>query len=120
MWACNPKVPGPGIKQFYESYKKKWGKECSRGIEPYVYAGLQIIEQAVEKVGDLDRSKIRDVIAKETFNTIVGPLSFADQLLRSFPGDVGQWQKGEFEVVMPKEKRTAQPVYPKPKWPIAK
>ena len=33
------------------------------------------------------------------------------------PGEIGQWQKGVFEVIDPGEKRTAPPEYPKPPWP---
>jgi branched-chain amino acid transport system substrate-binding protein len=29
---------------------------------------------------------------------------------------VGQWQKGEFEVVWPAERATAKAVVPKPNW----
>jgi len=120
MDAYNPKMAPPAGKKFYESYKKKWGKECNRGTEVFAYAALQFIEQAVEKVGDFDRPKIRDVIAKDTFNTVVGPMSFVDQYSTNLQADVGQWQKGEFEALMPKDKRTVKVEYPKPKWPSSK
>jgi branched-chain amino acid transport system substrate-binding protein len=120
MYACNPKMPGPGLKEYFETYKKKWGRELSRGTEPGCYAGLQVLEQAIAKVGDLDRTKIRDVIAKDTFNTIIGPVNFVNQLSTNLMGDLGQWQNGEYEVIWPKEKRTANPIYPKPKWPSPK
>jgi branched-chain amino acid transport system substrate-binding protein len=29
---------------------------------------------------------------------------------------VGQWQKGEFEVVWPRERATARAIVPKPAW----
>jgi branched-chain amino acid transport system substrate-binding protein len=81
---------------------------------------MQIIEQAIKKVGDLNREKIRDVIATETFDTIIGPMSFKDNINQQWPGDLGQWQKGVYEVMMPKKYRTAEPMYPKPDWPKAK
>jgi len=83
-----------------------------------VWSTLQVLEQAIDKVGSLDRKKLRDVIASETFPTVMGPVKFVDQVLQEHPGHIGQWQKGEFEVVGPKEKRTGKaPVFPKPEWP---
>jgi branched-chain amino acid transport system substrate-binding protein len=116
----NKKVPAPGAKEFFDAYVKKFGKEPPRWGEASYYAGLQVIEQAIEKVGSLDRAKIRDVIAKETFTTVNGPVKFVNQSNIYFPGEAGQWQKGEYEIVGPKDKRTANPIYPKPKWPGSK
>ena len=36
------------------------------------------------------------------------------------PGQIGQWQKGVFEVIGPKDKATAEFIYPKPAWPKPK
>jgi hypothetical protein len=36
------------------------------------------------------------------------------------PGEIGQWKKGIFEVVGPKNKATAKFVYPKPPFPAPK
>jgi branched-chain amino acid transport system substrate-binding protein len=119
-WALTPKMPYPGAKEFFEGYKKMFKEEAAMGGEPAAYASLQILEQAIKKVGDLDRSKIRDVIAKDTFDTIIGPMRFEKGVNVQWPGDIGQWQKGVYEVVMPKQFRTAAPIYPKPNWPAPK
>ena len=119
-WALTPKMPYPGAKEFFEGYKKMFNEEAAMGGEPAAYASLQILEQAIKKVGDLDRTKIRDVIAKDTFDTIIGPMRFEKGVNVQWPGDIGQWQKGVYEVVMPKQFRTAAPVYPKPNWPAPK
>ena len=37
-----------------------------------VYAALQVLQQAIETVGEIDRKKIRDEIASGTFKTIWG------------------------------------------------
>jgi len=119
-WALTPKMPYPGAKEFFEGYKKMFNEEAAMGGEPAAYASLQILEQAIKKVGDLDRTKIRDVIAKDTFDTIIGPMRFEKGVNVQWPGDIGQWQKGVYEVVMPKQFRTAAPIYPKPNWPAPK
>jgi len=117
QWALTPKMPYAGAKEFFEGYKKMFNEEAAMGGEPAAYASLQILEQAIKKVGDLNREKIRDVIAKDTFDTIIGPMRFEKGVNVQWPGDIGQWQKGVYEVVMPKPFRTAAPIYPKPNWP---
>ena len=114
--AWNPKLPYPGAKEYFERHVKRWKTEPDRWGSAFAYASVQILEQAIEKVGSLDRAKIRDVIATETFPTVIGPVKFVGGFNVQSPGEIGQWQKGEFEVVAAKEKRTAAPVFPKPAW----
>jgi len=114
--AWNPKLPYPGAKAYFDRHVQKWEKEPDRWGSAFAYASLQILEQAIEEVGSLDRKKIRDVIATKTFPTVIGPVRFEGGFNVQSPGEIGQWQNGEFEVVAAKEKRTAEPIFPKPKW----
>ncbi|MBA7465981.1 hypothetical protein ES707_01153 [subsurface metagenome] len=86
---------------------------------PLYWASLEFWKQAIEKAGTLDQNKIRDIIATETFDTVLGPTWFENGLLakESHTGEIGQWQNGVFEVVGPKDKATADFIYPKPEWP---
>jgi branched-chain amino acid transport system substrate-binding protein len=90
---------------------------------PLYWAGLEFWKQAVEKAGTLNQKKIRDIMATETFNTMLGPTSYKGGLMakESHNGEIGQWQKGVFEIVgggkWPATKITAPFVYPKPAWP---
>jgi branched-chain amino acid transport system substrate-binding protein len=111
----NPKLPYPGVKEWFDRYVKKWGVEPDRWGTAGGYATCEILQKAIEIVGSLDPVKIRDVIAREKFDTVLGPVKFENQFNINYPGDVGQWQNGEFEVV-DKGKRTADPIYPKPQW----
>ncbi len=120
QWALTPKMPYPGAKEYFEAYKKKFGKEAPMGGDAGAYASLQVLEQAIQKVGSLDREKIREAIASGTFNTIMGPIKFVKNVNIQWPGDIGQWQNGVYEVMMPKQFRTAKPLFPKPKWPAPK
>ena len=92
----------------------------------FYFAALQCFEQAITEAGTLDNTKVRDVMATEHFDTILGDTWFdmtaggeGGGLLSKdcHPGQIGQWQSGEFEVIDPGEKRTAEPIYPKPAWP---
>jgi branched-chain amino acid transport system substrate-binding protein len=114
--AWNPKLPYPGAKEYFDRHVKRWGTEPDRWGSAFAYASLQILEQAIEKVGSLDRKKIRDAIATNTFPTVIGPVKFEGGFNVQSPGEIGQWQSGEFEVVAAKDKRTAKPIFPKPPW----
>lgn len=85
---------------------------------PLYWAGLEVWKQAIEKAGTLDQKKIRDIIATEKFQTVLGPTWFENGLLAKecHTGEIGQWQNGVFEVVGPKDKASATFVYPKPHW----
>ncbi len=113
----NPKLPYPGAREYFDKHTKRWNVEPDRWGSAFTYASLQVLEQTIEKTGDLDRKKIRDVIAKETFSTVIGPVKFSGGFNVHSPGEIGQWQKGEFEIVAGKDKRTAAPIFPKPAWP---
>ncbi|MFC1864166.1 amino acid ABC transporter substrate-binding protein, partial [Thermodesulfobacteriota bacterium] len=86
------------------------------------WCSLQVFQQAIERAGNFDHKKIRDIIANEKFDTILGETWFEDQMLAEecYAGQVGQWQNGIFEVVDVSPKRTAKPIYPKPPFPTSK
>ncbi len=86
---------------------------------PLYWAALEFWKQAIEKAGTLDQKVIRDIMATQKFETILGPTWFENGLMAKecHTGEIGQWQKGIFEVVGPKKHATAKFVYPKPPWP---
>ena len=105
----------PAAKAYFQAHVKKFGKEPDRWASGHAWAALQILQQAIEKVG-LDRKAIRDYVAATEFQTVVGPIRFQGSENITTPGTIGQWEKGEFEVVWPKDRATAAPVFPKPAW----
>ena len=115
MGAWNPKVPYPGAKAYFDAHVASQKKEPDRFASAFGYATLQIVEEAVGKVG-LDRAKIKAYLDSTEFTTVVGPVKFVQGLNRATPGMVGQWQKGEFEVVWPRDRGTAAANVPKPNW----
>ena len=106
----------PAAKAYFDAHVKKFGaaKEPDRWASGATWAGLEILTAAVARAG-LDRKAIRDYVAGTEHNTIIGKIRFAGSENVGTPGTVGQWQKGEFEVVWPKANATA-PVAPKPNW----
>ena len=107
--------------EFYDASIKRFGEP---GIDLwgnlYYWGSLQFFEQAIEKAGTLDQKKIRKIVATEKFNTALGPTWFDEKQRLAeecHPGEIGQWINGEWEVILPKEKATAKPIFPKPPWP---
>jgi branched-chain amino acid transport system substrate-binding protein len=101
LWAGKP-----------EDVQDPWG-------HPLYWAGLETWKQAIEKAGTLDQDKIRDLLATEHFDTVLGDTWYENGLLAKecHTGEIGQWINGVYEVVGPKEHATAEFVYPKPEWP---
>jgi branched-chain amino acid transport system substrate-binding protein len=113
----------PGAKEFADKFLARYGEQLTDWWGHILYwGGLQFWQQAVEKAGTLNQKKIRDIFATEKFNTILGATWFDENHLLAKEchlGEVGQWQKGVFEVVGPKNKATSPFLYPKPAWPAA-
>jgi branched-chain amino acid transport system substrate-binding protein len=104
-----------GAKAYFDAHVKKFNKEPDRWASGHCWAGLEIMQQAVARAG-LDRKALRDLIAKNEFNTILGPIRFEGSENASIPGTVSQWQGGDFEVVWPPARATAKIIAPKPAW----
>lgn len=115
MGAWNPRVRFPGAREYYAAHVRKFNREPDRWASAFAYASLKILEEAVGKVG-LDRAQIKAYLDATQFSTIVGPVKFVGGINRATPGMVGQWQKGEFEVVWPRARATATAIVPKPAW----
>jgi branched-chain amino acid transport system substrate-binding protein len=116
MGSWNGKT-SPSAKAYFDAHVKKFGaaKEPDRWASGATWAGLEILTAAVARVG-LDRKAIRDFVAAGTHKTILGDVRFQGSENVGVPGTVGQWQKGEFEVVWPRNRATA-PLNPsKPAW----
>ena len=110
----NPKT-SPAAKAYFDAHVKRWNKEPDRWASAHAWAGLQILEQAVAKVG-LDRKALRDYIANSEFDTIIGKIRFKNGENVSTPGVVSQWSGGEFEVVWPPDRATGPALFPKQAW----
>ncbi len=111
----NPKAKFAGAREYYDAHVKKHQKEPDRWASAFAWASLQILERCVGEVG-LDRQKIKAMLDATEFQTVAGPIKFVKGENVATPGMVGQWQKGEFDIVWPRERATGTPVVPKPGW----
>ena len=111
----NPRVKYAGAADYFAAHKATQHQEPDRWASAFVYASLQILETCVATVG-LDRRKIKDQLDTQEFQTIAGPIRFIAGVNASTPGMIGQWQKGEFEIVAPATHATGKLLFPKPRW----
>ncbi len=105
----------PEMQAYFKAHQEVTGKPADFWASGMVYATYQILEQAIEGVGELDRQKVTDYIKNNTFNTVIGPITFKNQNNDAF-WTVGQWQNGVFQGVDSTGRPGAKPVMAKPAW----
>jgi branched-chain amino acid transport system substrate-binding protein len=106
----------PALKDYLKRHKEATGQEPDRWASPITYASLQVLQQAIEKVGKVDRAAVAKEIRDGSFDTIIGKVKLKDGLLQEV-WSVGQWQNGEFYALAPTSlPGTRAAVVPKPAW----
>jgi branched-chain amino acid transport system substrate-binding protein len=101
---------GPGMKDYFERHKAvNKGQEPDRWASAATYAGLQMLQQAIEKVGEIDRAKILQEMQTGTFKTVQGDLKLAGNR-DAGAWHIGQWQGGEFYGIAPNRSGAKQPM----------
>jgi branched-chain amino acid transport system substrate-binding protein len=106
----------PPLKEYLARHKAATGQEPDRWASSITYASLQVLQQAIEKVGKADRAAVAKEIRAGTFDTIIGKVKLTDGLLQEV-WSVGQWQNGEFYGLAPTSLSGARAsVVPKPQW----
>jgi branched-chain amino acid transport system substrate-binding protein len=111
-----PTLKLPGVKEFAEKYKTKYGHEPGYHAGGGYGAG-QVIEAAVKKAGSTDRDKMREALATLDTVTAFGRYKVdATGKQIGKPGYWVQWLSGERHVVLPAEVATAKVAYPFKDW----
>lgn len=113
----NEEATTPLNKEFVAKYAELFKAASPAEDAADAFAAAQILQAAVEKVGEIDQAKIRDYLHANEVQTILGPLSWADTGEPQGKFLLAQWQSGKVEVVGPPDLATTQTiVYPKPGW----
>ncbi|MBB95046.1 MAG: twin-arginine translocation pathway signal protein [Rhodobacteraceae bacterium] len=105
----------PAIQDYFARHTEVIGTPPDSWASAITYASLQMLAQAVERVG-LDHEALAQEISTGTFDTVIGTVKLEDNQLRDLWW-TGQWQDGAFRAVNPADKAGASvPVIPKPEW----
>jgi branched-chain amino acid transport system substrate-binding protein len=110
----NPNAPES--KAYFMRHVAATGQEPDRWASPMTYASLQMLQQAIERVGKIDRAAVIKELQTGTFQTIVGPIKLKNNLYME-TWYLGQWQNGEYYGIAPATLPGAhQIMFPKPAW----
>ncbi len=110
----NPDLPAS--KSYIERHVAGTGQEPDGWASPVTYASLQMLQQAIERVGKIDRAAVIKELGTGTFQTILGPIKLNNNQYTE-PWYVGQWQHGKYYGVAPASKQGVHAVeFPKPAW----
>ena len=110
----------PKYKEYAKRHMDVTGQPPDYWASPVTYASLEILQQAIERVGKIDRPAIIKEIQTGSFDTVAGTIKF-DKNVNTNVWWAGQWQNGEFHGLAPSTMAGAvEPVAPKPAWKAAK
>jgi branched-chain amino acid transport system substrate-binding protein len=113
-WNAN----APESKSYLKRHVEMTGQEPDRWASPITYASLQMLQQAIERVGAIDRAAAIKELQTGTFETILGPVKLQNNLYKE-NWWVGQWQNGEFHGIAPATLPGAKEImFPKPAWHV--
>jgi len=114
----------------YQKFLDRWGAIPDINDTNNAWVTSSLLYQAIEKAGTLDGEAIIEVLRTEKFQTLYGEMKFDEYgiVTKDYPSHyayVGQWQTEgaeeltgkELQTVSPLKWKTADIIYPKPKWP---
>lgn len=95
------------MKAYFKRHQEVTGQAADYWASAVTYASLEILEQAIERAGTIDRKKVIQQLKNGSFDTVMGKVTFDGNINRRY-WTVGQWQDGVFYGVsstgMPGEK----------------
>lgn len=107
----------PLNSEFVAKYKEMFDGASPAEDAADAFAAAQVLQQAVEEVGEIDQVKLKDYLHSNEVETILGPLSWNEKGEPQGNFILAQWQSGKVEVVGPPDVATTDTVvYPKPDW----
>jgi branched-chain amino acid transport system substrate-binding protein len=106
-----------GVQKFNDDYKAAYEgyPEPPAGS---AYVRVQVLADALERAGTLNRDKVRDALAATNMMTIMGPMKFRPNGRGEgkYLQTMNQWQNGKDELIWPKDQASAPLAYPMPPW----
>jgi branched-chain amino acid transport system substrate-binding protein len=113
-WDQNAKTPGN--EQFVAEYKKRNNGDTPPEDAADAYAAAQVLQAAAKAVGSLDQDKMATWLHGHKVQSILGSLSWDETGAPTSEFLLAQWQKGQVEIVAPKEEATVDSAVAKTPW----
>lgn len=101
----------PGVAELNAKYEAEFGRPADLLTGP-AYACVQLLADAIERAGTLDRDAIREALVAADMTTVVGPVTFNEDGTGNVLNPMSQWLNGQLELVWPAEHATAPLGYP--------
>lgn len=91
-------VEDPKIADYIERHNASAGAGPDFWASATTYAGLQVLEQAIEAAATIDRAEVIEAIKSGTFDTVIGEVTFENNVNPNVY-TTGQWRDGVFVAV---------------------
>jgi branched-chain amino acid transport system substrate-binding protein len=107
----------PGFQRFYDAYMDEYGEEPVEDVAT-AYGVCQVLQTAVEEVGELDDAKIGEALRNLETVTVFGTYNVDSQTGAQKGKElfVIQIQNGKRVVVWPEEDADGELIFPAPPW----
>jgi branched-chain amino acid transport system substrate-binding protein len=107
----SPDLKFPGVEELRQRHQASYNKsaEATTGA---AYAAVQVLANALERAGRLDRDAIRDALAATDIMTVMGPVRFNPDGTGQVQTIANQVQDGRQVLVWPKDQASAPLAYP--------
>lgn len=102
-------------KAFRASHIEVTGVEPDYWANPVVYASMEVLGAAIERVGSLDRAAVIEEIQTGSFETVIGDVTFQNNIVEQV-WNVGQWHDGVFYGINAKGLAPKSEPFVKPDW----
>lgn len=86
------------IQDYKKRHKEVTGADIDSWASATTYAGLEILGQAIERAGTIDKAAVIAEIKKKPFTTVIGEIDLKDNINHKV-WSAGQWQGGVFNGV---------------------
>ena len=107
---------GAAFQDYAARHEEVTGAKPDYWASGMVYSSFQVLEQAIEATGSTDKAVVSEYIASNSFDTVMGTISWDEYNNNSSYWTVGQWQGGVFKGVASTGREGAVAAQPKMGW----
>jgi branched-chain amino acid transport system substrate-binding protein len=107
---------GASFQDYAARHEEVTGAKPDFWASGMVYSSFQVLEQAIEATGSTDKAVVSEYISSNSFDTVMGTISWDEYNNNSSYWTVGQWQGGVFKGVASTGRDGAVAAQPKMGW----